>query len=77
MDTTFTFKLNRFNPRRAMRGAPAAELVVSCEGQEDDVLWMDERDIKRNIAEFGPHPGLLEAKEAYRTRKEFPPGESP
>lgn len=71
--STYEFKLQRFNPRRAMRSAPAAEVLVSVDGEDTDLLWMDLRDIKRNIKEFGPHPGLLDAKEAYRTRKEFPP----
>lgn len=68
----FEFRLMRFNPRRAMRKAPAAEVLVSSEGMQDDLLWMSERDLARNIEEFGPHPELLKAKQHYRTREEFP-----
>lgn len=75
IDPDYEFKLRRFNPRRAMRHAPAAEVLVTCDGEDIDLLWMDERDIELNMKEFGPHPELLKAKEAYRTRKEFPPVE--
>lgn len=69
------FQLLRFNPRRAMRGAPAAEVRIM---DEDNSLmfWMSEKNIKDNIEQFGEHPGLLAALQAYKDRKEFPARES-
>lgn len=66
------FKLIRFNPRRAFRGAPAAEVLVSDGGSEDALLWMNERNLKNNIREFGRHPELVKALEHYKTLREFP-----
>lgn len=70
---TWEAELLRFNPRRAARGAPAAEvkLTVAADGWED-ILWMDETDIRLNIRELGMLPGLLAAMQAYKTREEFP-----
>lgn len=64
------FILERFNPRRAARGAPAAEVRIRSTDLET-VLWMSKRDIDKNIAEFGPLPGLLEAKSAYHKNVDF------
>lgn len=69
------FQLLRFNPRRAMRGAPAAEVRIMDE-DGSVAFWMSEKDIRGNIADFGEHPGLLAALQAYKDRKEFPPRES-
>ena len=71
VDPAVSFKLVRFNPRRQSRGAEAAEVEVF----DDDHscrLWMSEKNLDQNIAEFGPHPELLKAKEHYRTKREFP-----
>ena len=65
------FKLLRFNPRRAARFAPAAEVEIT-EGEHCDVMWMSRSDIVKNIEEFGNHPGLLAALGAYSTREEYP-----
>lgn len=65
------FVLRRFNPRRAMRGADAAE-VECIDGEFHELLWMSKRDIEKNIKEFGPHEELLKAKAAYVARREFP-----
>lgn len=67
---TIHFKLLRFNPRRQLRGAPAAELLI----QDDDnkvVLWMSEKDIRANIKLFGPHAELSKALDHYKSREEF------
>tara|TARA_R110002072_G_scaffold238769_2_gene396366 strand:+ start:288364 stop:288951 length:588 start_codon:yes stop_codon:yes gene_type:complete len=61
-------RLLRFNPRRAARGAEAAEVEIG-----SDVLWMSRRDISRNITEFGPLPGLLAAQSAYNAGVDYPP----
>jgi hypothetical protein len=58
------FKFIEYNPRRAMRGKEAARVAVIDDGEED-WLWMSERDIARNIKEFGQHPELLKARLAY------------
>lgn len=70
--TEINFELIRFNPRRAMRGAPAAEVEFRS-GGNCALLWMSRSDIEANIEEFGDHPGLLAAVQAYKDRKEFPP----
>lgn len=69
------YELLRFNPRRASRGAPAAEVKVQ-DGDNSILLWMSEKNIEDNIKDFGEHPGLLAALQAYKDRKEFPPRES-
>ena len=58
------FILERFNPVRAMRGVGAAEVTIRSEDLET-TLWMTRHDIENNIRQFGPHPGLIEAREAY------------
>jgi hypothetical protein len=59
-----TFRLVRFNPRRASRNAPAAEVEFADSGHMYR-LWMTEADIRANVADYGPHPGLLAALGAY------------
>lgn len=63
-------KLLRFNPRRASRGAGAAEVEI-----DGEVLWMTQGDIKKNKKLFGPLQGLLDAERHYTTNEEFPPRE--
>ena len=64
------FKFVEFNPRRAMRGADAARVAVILEGNED-WLWMSKRDIAKNMMEFGRHPELTKAYEAYASGAPF------
>lgn len=59
--------LRRFNPRRAQRGAPAAEVEI-----DGELLWMDQSDIRRNRQQFGDLPGLVDAAKHYSTCEEFP-----
>jgi hypothetical protein len=54
------FLLLRFNPRRHMRSAPAAEVAVNGEP-----LWMTRKDIRENIKLFGDHKELIKALDAY------------
>ena len=56
------FRLVEFNPRRFSRGAPAALAEVSTGSQ----LWMDRMDIARNIRDWGPDRGLVDAACAYK-----------
>ena len=58
--------LRRFNPRRALRGVPAAEVMI-----DSDLLWMSRIDISRNRVVFGDLPGLVKAAEHYRTTREY------
>ena len=61
-----TFELIRYNPRRKARGAEAAEVRCTWDGDETADLWMSEKDIKRNIKVYGPQKGLTDALKAYR-----------
>jgi len=36
-------------------------------------VWMSQTDIRKNIEEFGPQQGLLDAQEAYRKNVEINP----
>lgn len=63
-EETIEFKFIEFNPRRAMRRAPAARVEV-----DGDWLWMSKEDIRKNIKEFGEHPELRKAADAYRNGK--------
>jgi hypothetical protein len=65
------WQLVRFNPRRNARKAPAAEVRV-----DGELLWMTVRDIKNNIRDFGDHPELQKALQAYRANVEYPARES-
>lgn len=65
-----TFRFEEFNPRRAMRGAPAARVWVDYhDGDGEDWLWMDQNDIANNIKEFGEDPELMKAQEAYKHKR--------
>lgn len=57
------FKFIEFNPRRAMRGADAARVEVDTEGEW---LWMNKSDIRKNMKQFGQHPELQKALDAYK-----------
>jgi hypothetical protein len=60
-----TFRLVRFNPRRASRNAPAAE-VEFADSEHTYRLWMTEKEIRENLVLFDRPHGLLVALEAYR-----------
>ena len=62
---TMEFKFIEFNPRRAMRGADAARVEVT-DGEGSEWLWMNKSDIGKNIMQFGQHPELTKAHEAYK-----------
>ena len=64
IDETIKFRFDEYNSRRAMRGAPAARVYVD-EGDGEDWLWMNRKDIEANIKQFGEHPALVEALKAY------------
>lgn len=57
------FKFIEFNERRWLRGADAARVEVSNDGEW---LWMNKKDIKNNIIKFGSHPELQKAQAAYK-----------
>jgi hypothetical protein len=61
------FKFDRFNPRRAMRGAEAASVVVDDPDDPDGpcMLWMSKADVARNMMAFGRDPALVQAWDAY------------
>ena len=75
-----TFTLLRFNPRRAARKAPAAEVKILWEedgAMDIDVLWMSLRDINQNIREHANAgdvklAGLFSAIAAYHRNVPFP-----
>lgn len=58
--------LRRFNPRRALRGAPAAELEI-----DGELLWMDRDDIRKNRILLGDLPGLVKAADHYDSMIEY------
>ena len=62
------WKLLRFNPRRAARGAWAAELQHGTDG----TAWFNVAAIHKTIRDYGDHPELQLALECYRTRREYP-----
>ena len=66
------FQFINFNPRRAMRGAEAANVLVINDDGEDDMLWMSRSDIGRNMIAFGRHPELVKAHEAYAAHAKTP-----
>jgi len=71
------FELIRFNPKRKARGVAAAEVKTTDTDGRVLFLWMSQRDIVLNIKEFGSHPGLDAAKQAYRRNKTFPEDDAP
>lgn len=60
--TQHHWRFIEFNPRRAMRGAEAARVEIDPSGEW---VWMSKRDIKLNIRDFGHHPELQKALNAY------------
>jgi hypothetical protein len=66
----FTFL--RFNPRRAQRGAEAAEVEVTWADGETETLWMSEKDIRANAKKVGEQAGLTAALDAYRGNDNCP-----
>lgn len=64
-DFAVQFKLTEFNERRNMRGAPAARVDVTIDG-ETEWLWMTRMHAEQNKREFGEHPELERVIEAYR-----------
>ena len=59
------FRFIEFNPRRAQRGAEAARVGIIEDGEEEQWIWMNKRDIAKNIMTFGKHPELVKAYDAY------------
>ncbi len=68
-EARITFTFDRFNERRAMRGAEAASLVVNDPDDPEGpcMLWMSKADVGRNMMSFGRDPALVQAWEAYET----------
>lgn len=64
------FTLVRFNPRRAQRGAEAAEVEVTWADGDTETLWMSAKDIRENLKQYGEQEGLLHALESYRNLKQ-------
>ena len=62
MNSVQHFRFIEFNQCRALRGAEAARVEVEIDGEW---LWMNLKDIKSNIKEFGSHPELMRALCAY------------
>ncbi len=72
-ESVYRYELRRFNPRRAARGAPAAEVAVYENGELFTVLWMDRADITLNLGQCTDADntqGLLDAQRAYSGRNE-------
>jgi hypothetical protein len=65
------FTLIRYNPRRAARGAEAAELEVTWPDGDKETLWMSKKDIRDNANDYGWQGGLQAAYNAYRTNEAF------
>lgn len=59
------FKFVEFNPRRDMRGADAARVMVTYDDGSEDLLWMSKRDIAKNMMAFGRCEELTKAHQAY------------
>ena len=68
-EARITFTFDRFNERRAKRGAEAASLVVNDPDDPEGacMLWMSKADVGRNMMSFGRDPALVQAWEAYET----------
>lgn len=61
-----TFELIEFNTRRLIRGATAAKIAIFEDGEQINWLWMTPKDIRANLAEFGPSEALNTALVHYR-----------
>lgn len=64
LEQEIKFRFAEFNPRRALRNAPAAKVYID-EGEGEYWLWMNRTDLKKNMVVFGKHPELLKALQAY------------
>lgn len=65
MNITF----DNFNQRRHMRGADAAQFLISYSDADDELVWMSKNDIKENIKEFPEHEEeLRKGLEHYQVR---------
>lgn len=71
IDPDVSFRLVRFNPRRMRKGCSGAAEVEVADADNSVRLWMTLRDVERNIIEYGRHPGLVAALEAYRRKVEI------
>lgn len=60
----YAFRFVEFKPTRAFRGAEAARVEITINGEAES-LWMSVEDLQNNIREFGAHPELLRALAAY------------
>jgi hypothetical protein len=45
-------KFDNFNARRKMRGADAAQFLITHDDGETEYLWMSEKDINKNLKKF-------------------------
>ena len=66
------FELHRYNPRRAERGAEAAEVKVTWKDGGTELLWMSKADLLDNLRDCGESKGLRDALEAYAKGQPFP-----
>ncbi len=48
-------KFDNFNPRRHMRGADAAQFLISYGDADDELVWMSKSDIQKNLKQFPEH----------------------
>jgi ribosomal 50S subunit-associated protein YjgA (DUF615 family) len=48
-------KFDNFNQRRHMRGADAAQFLITHEDGEEEYLWMSKSDIQKNLKQFPEH----------------------
>jgi hypothetical protein len=60
-----TFRFYEHNPRRAARGAEAVRMEVIYMDGSSDLLWMSERDVRRNVMAYGRCAELDKALAAY------------
>lgn len=67
------FEFLEFNGNRAMRGAAAARVRVSKDG---DWLWMTREDVRANIANFGRCDALVQALQCYERAGGYGQGQS-
>lgn len=59
------FELQRFNRRRLVHAAEAAEVKVTWPDGSVEILWMSMKDIRDNRKNFGYTKGLAECAMAY------------
>ena len=48
-------RFDNFNSRRHMRGADAAQFLISYGDADDELVWMSKKDIEENIKQFPEH----------------------